>query len=76
LGKILYKEKTMGKIITAHQMEDGRIEVEDKILTPSEFQKLMALCPDHGLIIFSHENRIPLPDLGRKLDVVDFTKAM
>ncbi len=66
----------MGKIITAHQLEDGRIEVEDKILTPSEFQKLMALCPDHGLIIFSHENRIPLPDLGRDIQTIDFTLAL
>lgn len=66
----------MGKIINANQLEDGRIKVADKILTPIEFQKLMALCPDHGLIIFTHENRIPLPDLGRKISVIDFTKAM
>ncbi len=32
----------MENIIRSHQLEDGRIEVADKILTPIEFQKLMA----------------------------------
>lgn len=65
----------MGEMISANQLEDGRFEVNGKILTALEFEKLVALSPDQSLMIFSHENRRPLPERFKNIVTIDFDKA-